>query len=163
MPKKTKKAESCNHALSGAVIYNGVEKILLLERVKEPYGWAPPAGHVGEKESFKRAALREVKEKTGMEAVKLKRAMDKVFHNKCRMGGGNWHHWNIFRITKWDGRLRRSKTETRDVDWFSRAEIGALAERTEAYLKGKISEREWKRNPGLEVVWHKIFKNLGII
>lgn len=33
---------------------------------------------------------------------------------------------------------------------------------TEEYLNGSIKETEWQQNPGIEVVWYELYKELGL-
>ncbi len=47
------------------------EKIVLIERVNPPFGWALPGGFVDYGESLETAAIREAKEETGLD-IKLK-------------------------------------------------------------------------------------------
>lgn len=162
-PVNIKKIKKCDNRSAGVHIFNKNAEMLLIKRMKEPFGWAPPAGHCDEDgKNFKKAAKREVKEEVGLSVKSVRFLLDKKLPNPCRRGG-KWHHWNIFWAIKWKGSVRRSKTETKSADWFKRNEIVAMAMRTEMYLKGKISEKEWEKNPGIEVVWYKIFKILKII
>lgn len=161
--RKTKK-EKCDHKNVGVLIYKKGGKLLLVERMKRPYGWSPPAIHVDhDGENFKAAARRAVLEKAGLDAQKFVLLLKRTCENKCLRRGGGWHNLRVFKTTLWRGKLKRSERETKDAQWVSQSKIRALASLTEAYLKGKISSRSWQRNPGLEAVWHKIFKNLGII
>lgn len=160
---RKKAAKKCDNRSAGVCIYNENAEMLLIKRMKVPFGWAAPAGHCDKDgKNFRKAAKREIKEEVGLKVRALKLLLDKKLRNSCRRGG-KWHHWNIFWAVKWSGKVKRSKTETKGAKWFSRSEVGAMAKRTEMYLKGDISERAWKANPGLEVVWYRIFKLLKMI
>ena len=147
MAKKMKKR--CDHKNVGVLIYNKSGKLLLVNRKKRPHGWSLPAIHVDQDgENFRAAARRAVLEKVGLTAEKFVLLLKRTCENKCRRRGGGWHNLRVFKASKWRGKLQRSKTETKDARWFSQSAIRALAE---------------QNNPGLEMVWRKIFKNLGII
>lgn len=48
---------------------DGGEGVVLIERANEPHGWALPGGFVDYGESCERAAVREMKEETGLDVV----------------------------------------------------------------------------------------------
>lgn len=162
--KKAVKRTKCDHKNVGVLIYRKDGKLLLVERMRKPYGWSPPAIHVdGDGENFKAAAKRAVLEKAGLNAEKFVLLLKRTCENKCVRRGGGWHNLRVFKAVAWRGDLKRSKTETRKAVWASESKVRTLAGLTEAHFKNKISARKWQKNPGLEIVWHKIFKNLGII
>lgn len=146
----------------GLIVEDKDGKFLIIERMKYPFGFAAPAGHL-DGDTFEAGLVREVKEEVGLDVQKYKKVLDQRFDNPCRREGGNWHHWQVYRADEWSGEVKRSPDETKQALWLSRSEIGALAERTEAYVRGKISESEWQARPGLEAVWYEIFKLLQII
>ncbi|MFA6314887.1 MAG: NUDIX domain-containing protein [Candidatus Paceibacterota bacterium] len=151
----------CDHKSVGMIVKNG-DKILLIERGREPYGFAIPAGHVDGDSSFEDAAIRELNEEVGLDAKNLKLIIEGRKENKCRREDGSWHLWKIYEIQT-TGELNRSQDETKQAGWYDQKQIKALAEKTEEYLKGKISEDEWQKSPGLEVVMYEWFKELNII
>ena len=164
MAQYKKKKTKCDHKNVGVLIYKKCGKLLLVLRMKRPYGWSPPAIHADQDgENFKAAARRAVLEKVGLDAQKFVLLLKRTCENKCVRRGGGWHNLRVFKAVGWRGNVKRSLNETKDVKWTSQAKIRALASLTEEHLKGKISGRKWQKNPGLEVVWHKIFKNLSII
>ena len=151
----------CDHTSVGMIVeQNG--KILLIERAKFPKGFACPAGHVDGDASFEESAKRELSEEVGLNAFELKLAIEKRKENKCRREDGSWHYWKVYFVSA-KGEVERSVDETKRVDWYDKADIKILGERTEMYLDKKISEKDWDKNPGLEPVWYEWFKELEII
>jgi 8-oxo-dGTP pyrophosphatase MutT (NUDIX family) len=58
--------EKCNNTSVGIIVWQE-GKILLIERKKFPFGFAPPAGHVdADDASFEQAAKRELQEEVGL-------------------------------------------------------------------------------------------------
>ncbi|HEY4497367.1 MAG TPA: NUDIX hydrolase [Candidatus Paceibacterota bacterium] len=152
----------CDHASVGALIYDANKNLLLIERKKYPYGWAPPAGHL-DGDTFQKGLLREIREEVGLGIETFSLVLDRKFDNPCRREGGTWHHWQVFRADRWIGELKRSFDETKKAEWCSRFGIGVLAEYTKVYCAGKIPENEWERHPGIEPVWCEIFVLLNIL
>lgn len=153
--------KTCDHTSVGMLVRDG-NRLLLIERKKFPFGFAPPAGHVDSDPTYEVAARRELQEEAGLDAMTLELVLEKDKFNVCRRKGGTWHHWNVYNVTT-KGELQRSEEETKQIGWFSIAEIQKLAERTEAYMQGKISDESWRRQPGIEPVWYEHLKDLKII
>lgn len=152
----------CNNTSCGMIIKDGEGRYLLIERMKYPKGFACPAGHLEEGESFEQAATRELKEEVGLDAVSLAELLHKTTQNPCRRPGGSWHEWKVYGIEV-KGDVTLEPTEAKKYAWLSQDEIRQLAERTALYEKGSVSEDEWNARPGLEAVWRDFFKELGII
>lgn len=158
---KETKNNVCDNKSVGMLIRNG-DKILLIERKKPPFGFAPPAGHVDNKGSFENAAKEEVAEEVGLTPKEIKLVTEGRKENRCRREGGTWHYWKIYQVET-EGNIKRSPDETKQADWFSIDQIKSLAQRTEKYLSGNIPEELWQQSPGIEPVWVEWFKQLGIL
>lgn len=157
--QKEKKIKSCDNTSVGMIVRKD-GKVLLLERMKPPYGFAPPAGHVDEdltpqgEKDFETAARRELEEEVSLKTKDLKQIYEGRQDNSCRRPGGNWHYWKIYEIET-EGELHRSLDETKQARWYSPEEVAGLGEKTKIYLKGEVSDEEWQKNPGLEVFWYR--------
>ncbi len=153
-------AKICDHKSVGMLVWQD-EKLLLIERNKPPYGFAPPAGHC-DQEDFEASAKKELQEEVGLVAKSLKLLIEGRKENPCRRIDGTWHLWQIFEVES-EGQINRSLLETKQTKWVSVSELKELAKKTQAYEAGKISEDDWKKNPGLEKVWCEWLKELKII
>ncbi len=121
-----------------------------------------PAGHVDGDATFEIAAVRELKEETGLEAGTLELLIEERQENMCRRPAGSWHLWRVYSATV-GGELKRSEEETKSAAFYTPAEIKCLAKMTEDYRAGKISEEQWQRQPGLEPIMYDWFKKLELI
>ncbi len=151
----------CDHKSVGVLVWKD-GKLLLIERRKPPYGFAPPAGHVDDHGSFENAAKDELKEEVGLDAVKLELLAEGRKNNRCRREGGDWHYWRIFNA-KAQGEVKASEEETKKFGWYSEEQLKDLAGKTEIFLKGEVSDSEWESSPGLEPVWKDWLSELKII
>lgn len=136
--------------------------LLLIERQKPPHGFAPPAGHVDGDTSFEDAAKRELSEEVGFTTEHLNLLAEGRKENPCRRQDGAWHYWKIYQVDV-SGTLKRSENETKRAGFHSLSDIRELAQRTEDYLSGKISENDWETSPGLEPIWYEWFSELDIL
>lgn len=153
--------KKCDNKSVGMLVWQG-DKLLLIERRKPPFGFAPPAGHIDDKGSYENAAKEEVEEEVGLIPLKITLIKEGRKDNPCRREGGSWHYWKIFKVdTK--GELRPSKDETKQTGWYTKGQLRGLAERTEKYLSGEIPEETWQKSPGLEPVWYEWLKELQVI
>ncbi len=155
----------CDHTSVGMMVWRN-SKLLLIERRRPPFGFAPPAGHVdgdvsanGEI-SFETAAVRELEEEVGLTTKRLCLLIEGRKDNRCRRRGGSWHYWRIYRVFA-GGEVRRSKVETKQAGWYDRDQLISLAKRTKAYLAGEVPEDSWREHPGLEPVWLEWLTKLG--
>lgn len=152
----------CNNTSVGLIVYKGKD-ILLIERKKFPFGIAPVAGHVDDGEEFIEAASRELKEEVGLVSTRMKLVLEKRYENECRRENGSWHYWNVYECSVKDSKINRSLNETKSTDWYSSFQLKTLIKRTEDYINKKITDVEWKENPGLEIVWYDIFKDIKLV
>lgn len=159
--QKETRVKKCDHTSVGMIVRQG-NKILLIERMKYPFGFAPPAGHVDGDPSFEIAAKRELEEEVGLKVTNLQLIFEGRKENACRRPGGTWHEWKIYEVEV-EGDVKRSEDETKQAGWYTRQEIEKLAERTKRYLAGKISDEEWQANPGLETFWFKWREELNVL
>ncbi|MBU1292049.1 NUDIX hydrolase [Patescibacteria group bacterium] len=151
----------CDHTSVGMLVWKENE-LLLIERKKPPFGFAPPAGHVDKDDSFEVAAKRELEEEVGLKVKNINLLIEGRKENPCRRKDGNWHYWKIYEI-KTEGDVKRSQEETKQAGFYSKEKIKELAKRTEDYIKGEIKEEEWEKSPGIEPVWYEWLKELEVI
>lgn len=84
------------HEASGIFLRGPGAKFLLLHRRKYPFAWTVPAGHVNTYESPYAAALRELREETGVEGVEIRFVGRDCFRgDECRRGA-DCHEWNTY-------------------------------------------------------------------
>ena len=154
-------AKQCDHTSVGMLVWRD-DKLLLIERKRPPFGFAPPAGHVDGDASFEGAARRELREEVGLGAEDIQFLAEGRKNNPCRRKGGTWHDWKIYKVEA-TGEVAGSEDETKRTDFYSKDELSALAGKTENYLRGKIKQDDWEASPGLEPVWYEWLKELKII
>ena len=153
--------KKCDHKSVGILVWKN-DKLLLIERKKFPFGFAPPAGHVDQDSSFEKSAERELKEEVGLDSQNIKLLIEGRKENICRRQNGTWHYWKIYNV-KATGGVKRSEDETKQAGFWAKEELMLLAVKTEKYLSGKIKEKDWEKSPGLELVWYEWLKELKII
>jgi len=151
----------CDNKSIGMLVWKN-EKLLLIERARPPFGFAPPAGHVDDFGSFEEAAKQELKEEVGLDAMDIKLIGEGRKENQCRRKGGSWHYWKIYKVIA-DGVVERSMNETKQAGFYTKDDISKLAERTKQYVTGDIDEEEWKDNPGIEPVWAEWLEELVVL
>lgn len=149
----------CDH-FSVGILASRDGKLLLIERRKFPFGFAPPAGHV-DGASFTEAAKCELREETGLDAQGLEIVWAGRKEFPCRRGGV-YHNWKVYEAIA-TGDLNPSKDETKQAGWYSLLDITQLMKRTKKYLNGKISKEEWELSPGIEPVWYEIFQEPSVL
>ena len=113
----------------GIVLLNSENKVFVAKRIDNPKNfWQMPQGGVDKNETFYTAALRELKEETGVESVKLIKEID---------------NWLTYELPKnllgkiWKGKYRGQKQK-----WFIMRFVG---NEEEINIKTKNAEfKEWK-------------------
>ncbi|HEY4518309.1 MAG TPA: NUDIX domain-containing protein [Candidatus Paceibacterota bacterium] len=153
--------KKCDHKSVGMLVWKD-GSLLLIERMKPPYGFAPPAGHVDEDGTFEEAAKRELKEEVGLDTTYIELMIEGRKENPCRREGGGWHFYKVYKVEA-AGDVKRSEDETKQARFFTKNELLALAAKTEKYLAGNIEQGEWEKSPGLEPVWYEWLKELKIL
>jgi ADP-ribose pyrophosphatase YjhB (NUDIX family) len=151
----------CDHTSVGMLVWKD-DRLLLIERRRFPFGFAPPAGHVDGDLSFELAAKRELGEEVGLKTKNLKLLFEANINNNCRRKEGSWHHWKVYEVEA-EGDVKRCDSETIKAEWFTSQAMKRLAQRTEAYIEKKITEEEWEESPGLELVWLEVFHKIGLV
>jgi len=102
--------------------------VLLAERTKPPYDgvWSLPGGHVEEGETLKEAALRELREETGIGAA-LDEPFDTVEVRAERADGERVHYLIYIFAGSWVEGEAKAASDVRAVRWTSLWEIRDLA------------------------------------
>lgn len=153
--------KQCDHKSVGILVWKD-DCLLLIERKKPPFGFAPPAGHVDDHGSFEQAATDELSEEVGLEVQSMKLLIEGRKDNPCRRKDGTWHYWKIYEV-KALGEVKRSPEETKQAGFYTKENLQLLAKKTEKYLRGEISDIDWESSPGIEPVWYEWLKELNII
>lgn len=153
--------KACDNTSVGVLISND-NRLLLIQRARPPFGWAPPAGHVDGDPSAGVAGIREVREETGLVVASLEvlRRIEK--QNTCRRGG-TWHAWTICRAVTTSSVLTLNRAEATDALWLCPQGLAHMAQRTDAYVTCRLNEHEWRLSPGLEPVWCELLRMVGVL
>lgn len=110
-----------------AVVRDKAGRLLLIQR-SDNGQWALPAGAMELGESIADCAVREVREETGLRALRvsafaLYTGPDRTHTN---MYGHTYQIFTTaFRVDEWDGALTRITDETTDAGFFHRAQLPA--------------------------------------
>ena len=114
------KINKCNNTSVGIFVLKG-NKILLINRKIFPLGYAIPAGHVENNETYLQGAIRETKEEVGIDINTLKLIHHKKYTNPCSRGA-KFHRWKIY-ITKTNQKVITSKSEVKSFKWVTISEF----------------------------------------
>lgn len=114
----------------GAIIKNDKGQYLCLYRLKHPVGLAFVAGHIDpEDEGPSYALVREVKEESGLNVIKCKLVLNRVFPNACnRRPSDNLfydgHEWFVYNVDWYESEARLIEPAKHQfVKWMSVEEI----------------------------------------
>ena len=108
------------------IIIQVKEKIVLIERKNPPHGWALPGGFVQMDESLEEAALRELKEETGLGEAYLEQLY--TYGDPQRDPRGRVITVAYFALIPTDAPLQAaSGSDARDVAWFPVDRLPPLA------------------------------------
>lgn len=131
-PKLVKFWDMPTHLSVGAIIKNDKGEILMIDRLKQPFGWACPAGHIDEDEEPLDALLREVKEETGLDIVshteyRINYSTDDYTDcpQEACSRGIKFHMWFIYDVVA-TGDLIFKADEVKAIKWCSIEEIKTL-------------------------------------
>jgi len=120
-------------------------KVLLIKRGEEPFfgNWALPGGFVHMEESLEEAAIRELKEETGLDSIYLEQLF--TYGEIGRDPRDRIISVAYFALVNLAGKVLNASTDAADAAWFALDELPALAfdhDRiiNDAYdrLKGKL-------------------------
>jgi ADP-ribose pyrophosphatase YjhB (NUDIX family) len=120
------------HLSVGAVIRNSEGEILMIDRLKTPYGFACPAGHIDEGEAPETALVREVLEETGLKVKSFKEYrinyssddFSDCPQEPCSRGI-DFHMWFIYEVEA-EGELIFKDDEVKSIGFYSIEEIKFL-------------------------------------
>jgi ADP-ribose pyrophosphatase YjhB (NUDIX family) len=153
--------EPCNNTSVGILVQRA-DRLLLIERRRPPYGWAPPAGHVDDGETYAQSAVRELREEVGLTAQHLTLVHRGRYGNRCRRPRGDHHAWEVFTADT-TGEPVRSEDETSAMRWVTPGELDQLVAVTRNHLAMGSGPEEWQHRPGLEPVWLEMLRAIGSV
>src|SRR5690625_6483047 len=59
----------------------------------------------------------------------------------------------VYRARAWSGQPVAAPDEVHGLHWCTPAQLQHLADRTIAYVRGRLAEEDWQACPGMEPVW----------
>ncbi len=129
------------HKSVGAIIRDG-DKLLMMDRVNSPFGWACSAGHIEDDEKPEEALVREIKEELGINILEYKLLIHEFLEwNECKKGVKG-HDWYVFEVLKWEGKVKEKDREAKKIKWLNINDL---------------------KNIELEKAWQYWFKKLDIM
>ena len=100
------------HGSVGVVVQNVAGDVLLFKRVKFPFLWTIPAGHITVGEDPHVAALRELREETGIRASRASLIFAGDIRGDSCVGGADIHAWRLYHLVL--QKMRRPKIEAHE-------------------------------------------------
>ncbi|MEU6405271.1 NUDIX hydrolase [Streptomyces sp. NPDC046985] len=156
--------KTCDNTSVGIVITDQ-GRYLMFDRATFPPGTAPAAGHVDDHGTAEDAARAEVEEELGLTVTGLTQVTGCWRDNRCRRfpsARGTGHDWTVYQATV-AGDLTPSARETKNVRWIAPDALRELADRTVAYVQGRITDAEFEAAPGIEPVWMQWLADIAAI
>lgn len=137
------------HYSVGAFIRNEEGMYLLIDRLKKPFGFACPAGHVDEDESDLIAILREFQEETGLKLIGIKQINLGDYcdapQETCSRGISH-HIWSLYEIEA-KGDFIFKADEVKSIGWYTIEQIKELQlESIWYYWFNKLNKLNIKEN-----------------
>ena len=163
----------CDGKSAAVLIYDEAGRLLAHTRATAPAGIAlGPAGHVDDVHpgaTHTDAAVCETQEEYGLTVTPD--GLDLVLHrwlpNRCGAdipalpNGG--HEWMVYRARAWSGQPVAAPDEVQALHWCTPAQLQHLADRTIAYVRGRLAEEDWQACPGMEPVWVYMVEMLNLV
>lgn len=114
------------HYSVGAIIKNKNGQYLLIDRMKEPLGFAGLAGHIDEGESPLESLIREIKEESGLSVIGTPKLLleEELNWNSCSKGI-NSHYWYLYECDV-EGQVVENTRETKSIGWYNKNQISEL-------------------------------------
>jgi len=130
------------HGSVGVIVQNKQQEILLFKRVKYPFLWTIPAGHLDVGENPQSAAERELKEETGIIANELKEIFTGEIRGDSCVGGADIHFWHAYLYQVKDDVIPVIEEEEGSKwGWFSLQDVPKVTMPVQ-YLLSKVVVRE---------------------
>lgn len=115
-------------AVLAVVVRDG--RVLLVRRANPPDRgrWGFPGGRIEPGETLAAAALRELREETGVaaEAGRVLTALDSI--HRAAAGGLTYHYVLVAVLCRWLGGDGKAADDALETGWFTPAEVAALGE-----------------------------------
>jgi len=114
---------------AGGVVFKKEKNQIKYLLIKDSSGrWALPKGHIEAHEEIKEAALREIKEETGLNNLKIARNLETIKYFFCRKNDIVLKMVNLFLIeASGDEELKPQKKEITGARWVNGKEALRLA------------------------------------